>query len=102
MLPLWSEAHCPACRSGIDGPSIELTGIDQGTCYDGFVKDTGHVWRQGLAAGLLCYTAARARDAGFSASILTVASDNEAALRAYARQGYEHVSCLFVYRKELP
>jgi len=58
--------------------------------------------RQGLAAGLLSYTAERARDAGFSASILTVASDNEAALRAYARLGYKHVSCLSVYRKELP
>lgn len=58
--------------------------------------------RQGLAAGLLSYTAARARDAEFSASILTVASDNEAALRAYARLGYKHVSCLSVYRKELP
>jgi mycothiol synthase len=58
--------------------------------------------RQGLAAGLLSYTAARAREAGFSASILTVASDNEAALRTYARLGYKYVSCLSVYRKQLP
>lgn len=57
--------------------------------------------RQGLAAGLLSYTAARARAAGFSTSSLTVAADNEAALRAYAKLGYKYVSCLSVYRKEL-
>jgi ribosomal protein S18 acetylase RimI-like enzyme len=58
--------------------------------------------RQGLAAGLLSLTTTRARDAGCSASILTVASDNEAALQAYEKLGYKLVSCLSAYRKEVP
>jgi ribosomal protein S18 acetylase RimI-like enzyme len=70
-----------------------------------FVQHLGVVpaFRQrGLAAALLSLTAARAREAGFAASVLTVASDNHAALRLYDKLGYQRISCLSAYRKELP
>jgi mycothiol synthase len=55
----------------------------------------------GLAAALLAHTTARARDAGFAASVLTVDADNEAALGLYRKLGYQRVSCLTAYRKDL-